>query len=80
MDVVNAIEKGDRIEQLRIVRQGSDAEAFDEMAVISKSDAARQVLSEQNRKDLPEASSELDPSRVPQPDQPVASKVAQRCL
>ena len=40
MDVVNAIEKGDRIEQLRIVRQGSDAEAFDEMAVISKADAA----------------------------------------
>jgi len=80
MDVVNAIEKGDRIEQLRIVRQGSDAEAFDEMAVISKADATKQALSEQNRKELPEASAEIDPSRVPQPDQPVASKVALEML
>jgi cyclophilin family peptidyl-prolyl cis-trans isomerase len=80
MDVVNAIEKGDRIEQLQIVRQGSDAQAFDEIAVTSKADATRQALSEQNRKDLPEASSELDTSRVPQPDQPIASKVALEML
>ena len=80
MDVVNAIEKGDRIEQLQIVRQGSDAQAFDEIAVTSKADATRQALSEQNRKNLPEASSELDTSRVPQPDQPIASKVALEML
>ena len=80
MEVINTIQKGDRIEHLRILRQGADAKAFDEMAVISRTDTARQILSEQNQKDLPEASSELEPSRVPQPNQPVASKIALEML
>lgn len=80
MDVVNSIKQGDKIEQLRILRQGADAKAFDEVAIVEQASSARRAITEQNRKDLPAPSSEIDPTRVPAADQSATERVALEML
>jgi cyclophilin family peptidyl-prolyl cis-trans isomerase len=80
MEVVNEIKQGDSITKVRILRQGKEAEAFDPVTIAENADAAREALAEQNRKELPEPTTETDPARVPAADQAAVDRVALEML
>ena len=62
MDIVNLIEKGDDLKQIRILRQGTEAKAF---AVETSAVQAQEAF----KKKLPKKFGKLDASRVPKAGQ-----------
>ncbi len=76
MDVVNQIAQGDVILSLTILRVGASAQSFDVATLEKKAAEKNQKLAEKNKKELPPITGEADPSRIPQPGQAAAEKVA----
>ena len=76
MNVVNAIEKGDLIQAVTIIRKGKAAMAFDP-AIAEKLIAERnKKLAEKNKKSIPHATTELDPAKIPDSDNAEAGEVS----
>ena len=76
MNVVNAIEKGDLIQAVTIIRKGKAAMAFDP-AIAEKLIAERnKKLAEKNKKNIPHATTELDPAKIPDSDNAEAGEVS----
>ena len=76
LDVVDSIEQQDSIEQVVIIRKGEDAEAFDVAMMMDQALEAERKLAEKNRKIVPQATSRIDPSRVPGEQQEVEKAVS----
>ena len=65
MNVVNAIEKGDLIQAMTIIRKGESAKTFDPEAAEKFVAERNKKLTEKNKKIIPQTTSELDPAKVP---------------
>ncbi len=78
--VVDSIAQGDLIKKVSIEAIGSSAKAFDPQQVEADAAAEMRKLAEKNRKVLPEATTEIDPAKVPQPGQPEAQEVSLELL
>ena len=76
MDVVNQIAQGDVILSLTILRVGADAQNFDVVGLEKRAAEEARKLAEKNKKVVPPITGKADPSRIPQPGQPAAEKVA----
>jgi len=76
MDVVNNIVQGDLILSLKILRVGTKAESFDVATLEKSAEIEAQKLAQKNKKEVPPRTGKADPSRIPQPGQPAAEKVA----
>jgi cyclophilin family peptidyl-prolyl cis-trans isomerase len=76
MNVVNQIAQGDVILSLTILRVGADAESFDATTLEKKAAEEGQKLAQKNKKEVPLITGKADPSRLPQPGQAAAEKVA----
>ena len=91
-EVLNSLEKGDRIMRVSILRKGHQAKAFDLQKQLARlrlsaekiSTGARQRAQKEsqkppgieNKKNLPELKGNIDPARVPAADQSANQKVA----
>ncbi len=73
LDVVDRIVRGDRLERVEIIRRGAAARAFNAATAHRLAKAIRQKLKQAARKDIPAATTPLDPARIPGPDQPPVS-------
>ena len=76
MNVVNVIEKGDRIQAMTIIRNGQSAKSFDPEAAEKFIAERNKKLIEKNKKIIPEATAKLDPEKVPDSWQTVEDEVS----
>jgi len=65
MNVVNAIEKGDLIQAMTIIRKGESARLFDPKVAEKFIAERNKKLTEKNKKIIPQTTAELDPAKVP---------------
>ena len=80
MKVVNDIVKGDLINTLRIIRNGESAKSFDSASIAKRIAEQNRKLAEKNRKIIPEPTSEIDTSKVPDSAQAMAEEVSTQML
>ena len=76
MNVVNAIEKGDLIQAVTIIRKGESAKSFDPEATEKFVAERNKILTEKNKKIIPQTTAELDPAKVPNSGQTAADEVS----
>jgi len=76
MNVVNAIEKGDLIQAMTIIRKGKLAKSFDPEAAEKFIAERNKKLTEKNKKIIPQRTAELDPAKVPDSGQTAADEVS----
>ena len=75
MNVVEAIEIGDKIDKVVVLRVGAEAEAFDHAKAAQDKQTELDNLYGQKAKTLPKPSTPVDPQRVPGKNQPRVEKV-----
>ena len=80
METVNAIQKGDQIQKISIIRRGKKAEAFNPSKIEATQQENLKNLAIKQRKELPPISGEVDPLRVPGKDQIAAEEVSLELL
>ncbi len=73
LDVAKQIVRGDKLERISIIRVGADAKAFNPARAHELAELNRQALQKAAEKILPENLGELDPAKIPKPDQPSIS-------
>ncbi len=73
MEIVRAIKAGDRLDVIRILRKGAEAERFNARKAHELAEAHMKKLLLAARKILPEPATPVDPARVPKPGQPKTS-------
>ncbi len=78
MKVVNAIEKGDLINTVTIIRKGESANSFDPESIEKNITEQNKKLAEKNRKNIPEPTSAIDAAKVPDAGKPETEEVARR--
>jgi len=76
MNVVNAIEKGDRIQAVTIIRNGELARSFDPGVAEKFIAESNKKLIENNKKIIPQTTTKLDPARIPVSGQIAADEVS----
>ena len=76
MNVVNAIEKGDLIQAVTIIRKGESAKSFDPEAAEKFIAERNKKLTEKNKKIIPQTTAELDPAKVPDSGQTAADEAS----
>ena len=80
MKVVNDIVKGDLINSVTIIRKGKSAKSFDSVSISKRIAEKNKKLAEKNRKIIPEPTSEIDTSKVPNSTQAMAEEVSTQML
>ncbi len=80
MKVVNDIVKGDLINSVTIIRKGESAKSFDSVSIAKRIAEQNRKLAEKNRKLIPEPTSEIDTSKVPDSVQAMAEEVSVQML
>ena len=80
MKVVNDIVKGDLINSVTIIRKGESAKSFDSVSIAKRIAEQNRKLAEKNRKLIPEPTSEIDTSKVPDSAQAMAEEVSTQML
>ncbi len=80
MKVVNAIEKGDLINTVTIIRKGESANSFDPESIEKNITEQNKKLAEKNRKNIPEPTSAIDAARVPDAGKPETEEVSVQLL
>ena len=80
MKVVNDIVKGDLINTVTIIRKGESAKSFDSVSISKRIAEKNRKLAEKNRKIIPEPTSEIDTSKVPDSVQAMAEEVSVQML
>jgi cyclophilin family peptidyl-prolyl cis-trans isomerase len=80
MSVVNAIQKGDQLQAVTILRKGKSANSFDAEAAQKLLAQHNKVLTEKNKKVIPVATAKIDPETVPKSGQPAAEEVSVEML
>lgn len=73
LDLVERVEKGDKLKKIVIVRQGEEARAFNAVRAHELSNKRVTMLKEAGKKVLPETVGAVDTAKVPSPNQPVVS-------
>lgn len=80
MNVVNAIQKGDQLLAVTILRNGESAKLFDPEAAEKLLAQRNKELTEKNKKVIPTANAKIDPETVPKSGQPAAEEVSVEML
>ena len=80
MNVVNAIQKGDQLLAVTILRNGESAKLFDPEAAEKLLAQRNKELTEKNKKVIPAATAKIDPETVPKSGQPAAEEVSVEML
>ena len=80
MEVVDAVQQGDTIVRVEIVRVGAAAKQFDPTKIGQQAKAAQRKLAEKNKKTLPKINAKPDPKRTPRAGQPEAEEVSLELL
>ena len=80
MNVVNAIQKGDQLQAVTILRNGEAAKSFDPEAAEKLLAQRNRKLTEKNKKVIPVSTAKIDPATVPKSGQPAAEEVSVEML
>ena len=80
MNVVNAIQKGDLIQTLTIIRKGDQAKSFDPENAEKLIAERNKKLSEENKKIIPPPTTKLDPVKIPNSDKSATEEVSVEML
>ena len=80
MNVVNAIEKGDLIQTVTIIRKGESAKSFDPETAEKLIAERNKELAEKNKKVIPATTAKLDPAKILNSGQTNADEVSVEML
>ena len=80
MNVVNAIEKGDLIQTVTIIRKGESAKSFDPETAEKLIAERNKELAEKNKKVIPATTAKLDPAKILNSGQTDADEVSVEML
>jgi len=73
LDILTQIKRGDKLEKITIARIGQEAEKFDAKQAHQIAKANQEVRRKAAEKKLPTDIGELDPAKIPNPEQPPVS-------
>ena len=80
MDVVNKIKKGDKIQTVKIIRNGDSANSFNPEDTEKILARRNKELTEKNKKLIPKRVTEIDKEKVPKPNQTASEEVSLEML
>ena len=80
MNVVNAIQKGDQLQTVTILRNGETAKLFDPEAAEKLVAQRNSKLTQKNKKVIPIPTAKIDPATVPKSGQPASDEVSVEML
>ncbi len=73
LDVLRRIRKGDRLQNIVIIRRGAEAQAFTGKVAHQLAQQNLAAFRKRAEKSVPEPTAPLDPAKVPKPNQPLVS-------
>jgi peptidylprolyl isomerase len=73
LDIAKKIARGDRLDDITIIRKGKEAKAFNPARAHVLADEVKARLKKAAKKTIPEATAPVDPVKIPGKDQPLVS-------
>ena len=80
LNVVNAIEKGDLLQTVTIIRKGKTAKSFDPETAEKLLAQRNKELAEKNKKIIPKSTAKIDSAKIPNSGQTAAEEVSVEML